>query len=348
MSAQAEVEWELAHNNLEVSGGIGIDGSGHSPASPTIAILLPCYNEELTIAKVVRQFREQLPDADIYVFDNNSSDCTVAEARRAGAVVIHEKRQGKGYVVRSMFHKVEADVYVMADGDDTYPAQAVKEIIAPIINGEADMVIGSRLHRAAVSQFRLRNRLGNLFFRFVLNFIFKVQITDLLSGYRAFSRRLVRGVPLLGGGFETEAELTIRSLQRGFEIVEVPVNLSPRPVGSYSKIRMAHDGFLILSTILTLFRDYRPLTFFGVIGLGLAAAGFVPGTVVVIDYLRTGLVPRLPSAVLATGLVLSGALAAVVGLILHTIARRFQELDVQLQSYLGERQRVRGTGENRS
>jgi len=297
----------------------------------TIAVLIPCYNEAITITDVINKFQEQLPKAEIYVFDNNSSDRTVELARSAGAKVFYERRQGKGYVVQSMFRKVDADIYVMVDGDGTYPAETVKALIEPVRRGEADMVIGSRLHQTANSEFRLRNRLGNHMFRFLLNRIFAVKLTDLLSGYRVFSRRLVRSIPLFGGGFEIEAEMTIKSLERGFSIVEVPVDLSNRPAGSHSKIRVMQDGLLILRTILTLFRDYKPLTFFGGAGLAIIILGCVPGTWVIMDYIRTGLVPRLPSAVLAMGLVLVGMITVVVGLILHTLSRRFQELDFQMQ-----------------
>ena len=309
--------------------------------SETIAVLIPCYNEEITIAEVIRQFREQLPDAEIYVFDNNSSDRTVERATEAGAKVFHERRQGKGYVVQSMFQRVDANIYVLVDGDGTYPAELVNMLIEPIRRGEADMVIGSRLHENANSDFRFTKRLGNHLFRFLLNRIFGVRLTDLLSGYRVFGRRLVRGLPLFGGGFETEAEMTIKALERGFSIVELPVNLRHRPAGSHSKIRVTQDGLVILRTILTFFRDYKPLTFFGGVGLAIIVLGCVPGTWVIMDYVKTGLVPRLPSAVLAVGLVLSGTISIVVGLILHTISRRFQELDFQLQSFAEDAFRLR-------
>lgn len=298
---------------------------------PKIAILIPCYNEELTIAKVVRDFRAELPEAEIYVFDNNSSDRTVEEAREAGARIAYERRQGKGFVVQAMFYQVEADVYVMVDGDATYPAAAVHKLIEPILRGEADMVVGSRLMEASDSEFRLLNKVGNGFFLKVINFIFKVKLSDVLTGYRAFNREFVKNIPVFGGGFETEVELTIKALARGYRVTEVPVRLTPRPEGSFSKIRVVQDGFVILNTILTLFRDYKPLTFFGGVGLLFIALGFVPGTVVIVEFLRTGFVPRLPSAVLAAGLVLSGMLLLVVGLVLHTITRRFQELEHQLK-----------------
>jgi glycosyltransferase involved in cell wall biosynthesis len=303
-------------------------------AETNIAILIPCYNEEITITDVINQFRQQLPHAAIYVFDNNSTDRTVEMARNAGAIVVHERRQGKGYVVQSMFKKVDADIYVMVDGDGTYPAEAIDSLMEPILTGRADMVIGSRLHQTANSEFRLRNRLGNYMFRFILNRIFAVKLTDLLSGYRVFNRRLVRSIPLFAGGFETEAEMTIKSLERGFSIVEIPVDLTHRPAGSHSKIRIVQDGLLILRTIVTLFRDYRPLTFFGGVGLAVIIMGCIPGTWVILDYIRTGLVPRLPSALLAVALVLLGTIFIVVGIILHTISRRFQELDFQLQRFV--------------
>jgi glycosyltransferase involved in cell wall biosynthesis len=298
---------------------------------PRTAILIPCYNEELTIGQVVRDFHAEIPDANIYVFDNNSTDRTVEIARAAGARIAYERRQGKGFVVQSMFCQVEADVYVLVDGDGTYPAAEVHKLIQPILLGDAEMVVGSRLMVSSGSEFRFLNKLGNDFFLQVINFVFKVKLTDVLSGYRAFNREFVKGVPIFGGGFETEVELTIKALARGYRITELPVRLAARPEGSFSKIRIIQDGFLILNTILTLFRDYKPLTFFGSMGLFLIALGLVPGGIVIFQFVKTGLVPKLPSAVLAVGLVLSGMLLFVIGLVLHTITRRFQELEHQLK-----------------
>lgn len=297
----------------------------------TIAVLIPCHNEEATIADVVLQFQTQLPQAEIYVLDNNSSDRTASRAREAGAIVLTEQRQGKGYVVRSMFRQVEADLYIMVDGDGTYPATSVHNLIAPILNHESDMVVGSRLHPQSKSQFKFLNRIGNGLLLWLANSIFKTKLTDLLSGYRAFNRKFVRGIPLFGKGFEIEAELTIKGLERGYKIAEVPVNLVQRPKGSSSKIRLIRDGFIILNTILALFQDYKPLTFFGSVGLLFIIAGLAPGLIVVLEFIHTGLVLRLPSAILAFGLLLSGLLSIMVGLILHTIARRFQELDYNLE-----------------
>ena len=303
----------------------------HIVPVPRIGILIPCYNEELTVAHVVEQFRTELPGAQIYVFDNNSSDRTVEEARRAGAVVFHERRQGKGYVVQSMFQQVDADVYVMVDGDETYAPGEVHRLIAPVLNDEADMVVGSRMHQKSSSDFKALNRLGNRLFLWVINTVFRVRLTDILSGYRAFSRKFVQEIALFGGGFEIETELTIRALGRGYRIVEVPADLRQRPEGSHSKIKIVSDGLLILNTILALFRDYKPLTFFGTLGLAVIGAGLIPGAIVVAEFIQTGLVPRLPSAVLAVGLTLCGVLLILAGLIVHTVVRRFQEFDHSLR-----------------
>ena len=221
-------------------------------------------------------------------------------------------------------------------GDGTYPAKDVHKLVEPILFDEADMTVGSRLHEQSESQFRSANRFGNQLFLSALNMTFNVRITDMLSGYRAFKRSFVKAMPLFGGGFEIETELTIKALERGYRIVEVPVDLTPRPKGSFSKIRIARDGARILNTLLALFRDYKPLTFFGGFGILLIAAGFIPGLAVVIEFVRTGLVPRLPSAVLAVALVLSGMLSITVGLVLHTIGRRSQEFEFQLRNLSAE------------
>jgi glycosyltransferase involved in cell wall biosynthesis len=297
---------------------------------PRIAVLIPCYNEEGTIAKVVQDFRAELPDAEIYVYDNNSTDGTVEQARAAGARIGYERRQGKGFVVQAMFSQVEADIYVMVDGDATYPPGDVLKLIQPIADGEADMVVGSRLMRTE-SEFRLLNRVGNNFFFKVINFTFDVKLSDVLSGYRAFNREFVKNIPAFGGGFETEVELTIKALARGYRINEVPVLLTARPEGSFSKIRIVSDGFVILNTILTLFRDYKPLTFFGSLGLLFLFLGGVPGAILLVEFIKTGAAHNLPAAIMAVGLVLSGMLLLMVGLVLHTITRRFQELEYQLK-----------------
>jgi glycosyltransferase involved in cell wall biosynthesis len=309
-----------------------VPAEGSTPGvQPHVAVLIPCYNEEITIAEVVGQFRSQLPDATVYVFDNNSSDRTVERALEAGARVLHERRQGKGYVVQSIFRRVEADVYVIVDGDGTYQASAVHTLISPILSDEADMVVGCRLHAGSQSQFKHLNRWGNRLVLSLLNLIFRLRLTDVLSGYRAFNRKFVKNLNPLGSGFEIETELTIKAVARGYRIVEVPVDLTPRLAGSHSKIQFVRDGTLILATILTLFRDYKPLTFFGSLGLLLIGGAFIPGLMIFVDFLEKGVVERLPLAVLAAGLTLSGMLLITVGLLLHSIARRAQEFECQLQ-----------------
>ena len=303
-----------------------------------IAVLIPCLNEELTIGKVVRDFREQLPEATIHVFDNASTDSTRQAAEDAGAIVHRERRRGKGFVVQTMFQTVEADVYVMVDGDDTYPAEAVHDLIQEVTSGETDMAVGSRF-LAPDSSFRPLNRLGNQVFLRAINSIFGTQLTDVLSGYRAMSRQLVKGLPLFVTGFEVEVEMTIKTLERGFRLSEKPAKLRDRPEGSHSKIRKFKDGYRILRTIFALMRDYKPLTTFGTLGLFILILALVPGVAVVQEYLSTGLISRLPSAVLAVGLALTGMLSLTAGLVLHTVNRRFQELDYLVRLRMPDRAR---------
>lgn len=305
-----------------------------------IAVLIPCYNEELTVAGVISAFRAELPQAQIYVFDNNSTDRTIELAQAAGATVVSEPRQGKGFVVQSMFRRVDADIFVMVDGDGAFPAGEVHRLMDPIIKNDADMVVGSRLLPQTSSEFRSINRWANRLVIFLLNSMFRVKLTDILSGYRAFSREFVKTLPLFGGGFEIETELTIKAVARGFRIVEIPTSLTARPQGSHSKVRLFRDGFLILNTILALFRDYKPLTFFGTTGLVLIALSFIPGVALVLEIARREAITRPVLAVLAVGLFLSGLLSFAVGLVLHSIARRSQEFDYQIQ-VMGEELRAR-------
>jgi glycosyltransferase involved in cell wall biosynthesis len=304
---------------------------------PGIAVLIPCFNEESTIAYVIKSVRAELPVAQIYVFDNNSTDGTVERALESGAVIFHERRQGKGFVVQSMFREIDADVYVMLDGDGTYPTASVHALLEPVLANRADMVVGSRLDPASQSQFHWMNRLGNHIFLFLTRALFGVRIHDILSGYRAFRRSIVKQLPLFSRGFEIEAELTIKALQRGYRIIELPIKLSSRPAGSYSKIRHAHDGVSIMGTIFSLARDYKPLTVFGSVGLFFVIAGCIPGAVLILDFLRTGLISRPVPAVLAVGLVLSGLIIGMAGLVLHTVARRFQEMELQMRFLGGDR-----------
>lgn len=301
--------------------------------SPQIAVLIPCYNEALTIAKVIHDFRAQLPDATLYVFDNASSDETGTIAKELGVAVYYVKHRGKGNVVRQMHRFIQADIYIMVDGDDTYPAEYVQTLIAPIINKQADMVVGSRLLDDTTSEFKLLNKWGNRFFLVVLNTIFRVKLTDILSGYRAMTRELVENIPLLSVGFEIETELTIRTLQEGYIIQEVPVNLRKRPEGSYSKIRVLRDGWRILMTIMTLFRDYKPLAFFSLIAGIITTVALLMGLSVFIEFLETGLVRRFPTAILVASMMLLSVILVITGLILDTINRRFRELNFQLRRF---------------
>jgi glycosyltransferase involved in cell wall biosynthesis len=298
---------------------------------PEIAVIIPCYNEELTIGKVVTDFKRELPQAEIFVFDNASTDNTAKLAAETGATVMYERRRGKGFVVQSMFQKVEADIYIMVDGDDTYPADRVHSLIEPVANGDIDMCVGSRIAQRSQSEFRPLNWFGNKFYQVAINMVFGATLTDILSGYRCMSRRFVKGVPLFVTGFEVETEITIKALERGYQLVEVPVDLRARPAGSHSKIRITQDGIKILWTILALLRDYKPLTFFGVLGLFIIAIGLIPGSLALRDYFFAGAAPQIAPALLATGLVLTGVLVFIAGVILHTINRRFQELEYQLR-----------------
>ncbi|WHZ28835.1 MAG: hypothetical protein OJF51_003633 [Nitrospira sp.] len=292
---------------------------------PKIAVIIPCYNEEAAIREVIVRFRQELPHADIHVFDNNSTDCTVEIALQAGATVSYETRQGKGHVVRAMFKKVDADIYIMVDGDMTYPPDKIHELLSPVLLGRADMVVGSRLLSSA-TMMKVPNQLGNLFFRRAINTTFGSNLTDILSGYRVMTRDLVRSIAILSEGFQIETELTIQALHHKMRIVEVPVTLSERLPGSKSKISVVTDGFKILWTILDLYRTYRPLTVFGGAGLLMIGVGIILGAIVVFEFIETGFVQRFPTAILSSALVLAGLLAISVGLILNTLMRSFREV----------------------
>lgn len=307
-------------------------GTGPSRAGrPKIAVIIPCYNEEAAIGRVTADFRQQLPDAEIHVFDNNSTDRTAEIAREGGAIVEHERRQGKGNVVKAMFQKVNADVYIMVDGDCTYPADQVHALLKPVLNGEADMVVGSRL-LSKESDMKTLNRFGNALFLLSLNTIFGCHLTDILSGYRVMTRDFIRKIPVLSEGFQIETELTIEALHHHMRIIEVPVTLGRRPRGGESKIRVVSDGLKILWTIFDLFRTYRPFTVFGGAGLLMIALGLMLGLIVVVEFLETGLVLRMPTAILATGMVLTGLLCLSVGLILNTLGRTFREMHHQISA----------------
>lgn len=292
-----------------------------------VAVIIPCLNEELTIGRVLRSFRAALPDATCYVIDNNSKDATARIAREEGATVLRETRPGKGHAVRKAFREVEADVYVLVDGDDTYPAEEAPRLLAPVLDGSADIVVAARL--GGETGFRWINRLGNRLLLGTLNMTFGAALTDLLSGYRAMSREYVKQAPILSSGFELETELSILAFERGFRTVEMPIALRSRPAGSHSKISVVRDGLRILTAILTLLRDYRPLSFFGGAGLVCAILGLLPGIFVTVEFIERGTV-RIPTAVLATGLEVSALTLILAGVILTALNRRFLELDHRL------------------
>lgn len=310
--------------------GIRLDQSNAEAdvdAFDRVVVVIPCLNEEPTVGDVVRAFRAQLPEAEIFVFDNGSTDNTSRVAVEAGAHVMSESRKGKGYAVQAMFQRVDADFYIMVDGDDTYPAERVGALLEPVVQGEADMSIGSRIMAGSSSEIKLLNWIGNKFFKRVINSIFRTDLTDILSGYRCMNRRLVKSLPLFVKGFEVEAEITIKSLERGFRLVEVPVDLRSRVEGSHSKLRILRDGLSILGTIFSLFRDYKPLTFFGGVGLAFLVAGFIPGAFLVFGRSEP-LGAGDPLLLISTLTLTAFSLVFIsVGLILHTVNRRFQELE---------------------
>lgn len=292
-----------------------------------IAILIPCYNESKTIAKVVGDFKKQLPEADIYVYDNNSTDNTADIARQAGAIVRYEQRQGKGNVVRRMLTDIEADCYLLVDGDDTYPSDNAKEMCDIVLNEHYDMVIGDRLSSTYFQENkRPFHDYGNRFVRYAINQIFHSDIKDIMTGYRALSRHLVMSVPLLSEGFEIETELTINVLDNQLRIKQIPVEYRDRPIGSTSKLSTFKDGIKIIATIFRLFRDYKPLVFFSWISSILILASLLILLPVFIEYLQTGLVPRFPTLIVCGFIILFAMLLWMCGLILQVLLIRHRQL----------------------
>jgi glycosyltransferase involved in cell wall biosynthesis len=309
-------------------------------SSYELAILVPCYNEELAIGKVIADFRAALPQAAIYVYDNNSTDNTVEAARAAGAVVRRETYQGKGHVVRRMFNDVEADIYVLVDGDATYDAPSAPAMIAKLVEDRLDMVVATRLNREEAA-YRPGHRAGNAMLTGFVAHMFGRAFTDILSGYRVFSRRFVKSFPILSGGFEIETELTVHALELELPVGELATPYYSRPRGSASKLSTWHDGFRILWTVLKLYRAERPLSLFGAFGIALAIMSIGLAIPIVITYVQEGLVPRLPTAVLSTGLMLLAFLSIACGLILDTVTRGRRE--AKLIAYLA----LRAPGEDR-
>lgn len=292
-----------------------------------IAVLIPCYNESQTVAKVVADYRAVLPEADIYVYDNNSTDHTDEIAREAGAIVRYERKQGKGNVIRTMFREIDADCYLMIDGDDTYPAENAREMVDYILNMDVDMVIGDRLSSTYFTENkRPFHNSGNRIVRGLINILFKSDVRDIMTGYRAFSYRFVKSFPVLSKGFEIETEMTIHALDKNLNLKEIPVTYRDRPAGSVSKLNTVSDGVRVLGTIASLFKDYRPFTFFtGVMAVLeiIALLFFVP---VFVEYLNTGLVMRFPTLIVACMIGLLGMLMWVCGIILNVIAKKHRQL----------------------
>lgn len=295
--------------------------------APRISVVIPCHNEATSIGNVVTAFRAVLPDAEIIVVDNASSDDTRQVATRSGARVIHESRRGKGFALLTGFAAASAaDYCVMVDGDDTYPAEDVTAMIRAAIDQGVDVVIGTRLDSHHPGAFRRGHSIGNQFFIWLVRFLFRIRTRDLFSGYRVLSRRFLDITPLVSTGFDVEAELAVQAKMNGFQVLEIPVGYRPRASDSHSKLRTLQDGYFILRSIMVLFRDYRPVAFFGWLGIALAMASLWSGVVPVQDYIRTGLVSHLPRAVLAAALFILSALSFSLGVLLSSINRRSVEM----------------------
>ncbi len=301
-----------------------------------IAVLVPCYNEELTVEKVVNDFKHELPEADIYVYDNNSKDKTVELAIKAGALIGKETRQGKGNVVRTMFKDIEADVYVLVDGDDTYPADEVHKLIDPVINNRVDMVIGDRLSNGTYTQENKRgfHNFGNNLVKGLINKLFKSNIKDIMTGYRVFSRRLVKNMPVMSAGFQIETEMTIFSLVHRMKIEEVAILYRDRPEGSESKLNTVQDGMKVLLTLFNLFKNYRPMLFFTMVSIVFMILGLIIGAPVIMEFALTNYVSKVPSAILAAGLFIIAFVVFLIGVILDAIKNQtcFQ-FEVMLNQY---------------
>ena len=293
------------------------------PEQGSVAVLIPCYNEAVTIGKVVDDFRRVLPEATVYVYDNNSSDGTGEIAREHGAVVRCERRQGKGNVVRQMMRDIDADYYLMVDGDDTYPAEAAPELLAPLVADEADMVVGDRLSNGTYGEENDRafHGFGNDLVRVLIKWIYGFEFSDVMTGYCAYNAVFAKTMPVLSPGFEIETELSIHAVDKRWRIAEVPIDYRDRPEGSESKLDTFSDGCKVLLMILSLFKDYRPLALFSWVSLLFCVLGLVAGVPVIAEFLATGLVPKLPSALLAVALVFIGILSFTCGLILDTVVK---------------------------
>lgn len=292
-----------------------------------IAVLIPCYNEEITIEKVIKDFKKELPSADIYVYDNNSKDNTAKIAKENGAIVKHEYRQGKGNVVRSMFRDIDADIYVMVDGDDTYPAEEVHKLIEPIRNNEADMVIGDRLTNGTYQNENKRHfhEFGNNIVRDSINKLFKSNLKDIMTGYRVFNKIFVKNMPVMSPKFEIETEMTLHALDKKFIIKEIPIIYRDRPEGSVSKLNTFSDGFKVLKTIIKMLKDFKPRQFFWVVSVVFIILGLIIGIPVIVEFAKTGFITKVPSAILATGIMTFAIIIAQCGVILDTVVKQNRE-----------------------
>lgn len=302
-----------------------------------VAILVPCYNEEVTVGKVVADFKASLPEADVYVYDNVSTDRTALVAAGAGAIVGREPRKGKGFVVRRMFREIDADYYVMADGDDTYPAECVLDVLKPVVSGETPMSVGARLATFSGDSFRPMHVMGNKLIRGMINKFFGAKLTDVLSGYRAFDRDTVKSLPLSAKGFEVEVEMTIEVLEKGYLPIEVQVPYRGRPVGSVSKLSTFRDGMLVVTTILRILKDYRPLFFFGTLAGVSLFLGLLFGSLPIYEFMTMGAVYRVPTAFMAASLVVLSMVSMTAGLILDSLKRRHNEICLLLGEIRGLR-----------
>ena len=289
----------------------------------SVAVIVPCYNESVTIAKVVDDFKRVLPDADIYVYDNNSSDGTGDIAREHGAIVRHESRQGKGNVVRQMMRDIDADYFIMVDGDDTYPAEAAPDLLLPLIEDRADMTVGDRLSNGSYGDENDRafHGFGNNLVRKLIKWIYKYDFSDVMTGYRAYNQIFAKTMPVLSPGFEIETELSIHAVDKGWRIAQVPIDYRDRPEGSESKLNTVSDGIKVLKLIFSLFKDYRPMALFGWVCLIFFILGLIAGIPLIIEFATTGLVPRIPTALLAVALEFLAALSLTCGLILDTVVK---------------------------
>ena len=293
-----------------------------------IAVLIPCYNEEKTVAKVVKDFKEALPEATIYVYDNNSTDKTAELAKKAGAIVRHEYKQGKGNVVRSMFKDIDAHCYLMIDGDDTYPAKHAREMCDMILEKKADMVNGDRLSSTYYKENkRPFHNFGNRLVKFLINSLFKNNVKDIMTGYRAFSYEFVKRFPVLSKGFEIETEMTVFAFDKNLLIREIPIDYKDRPAGSVSKLNTYKDGARILKTILRLYKEYRPMKYFGALAFVFFVVSMVFFVPVFIEYFKTGLVPRFPTLIFGGFMLMISAISFVCGVILHVIAKKTRILE---------------------